>query len=61
MVYAQARAEHIRLFLVRHNHFSERLARGRIKQAAMMIDLHRRLDHAVIDVYRRHVFHITQT
>ncbi len=45
----------------RHDHLGKRLAGGRIEQAALVIDLHRRLDQAIVDIGGRGVLHVTQT
>ena len=61
VIHAQPRAEDIRLLLVRHDHFGERLTRRGVEQAAMVIDLHRRLDHARVDIGGRRVLHVAET
>ena len=55
VVHAQARAEHVRIRLVRDDHLGERLARGRIEQTAVMVDLHRLVDDTALDVGGRRV------
>ena len=48
----------MRVRLVRDDRLSERLAVGRVEQAAMMVDLHRHLDLALVNVGVGHVLHI---
>src|SRR5215472_3255360 len=60
VIYAEPRAENIWVSLVRNDHFRERLACRGVQQAAVMFDLHGRLNQTVVDVRHLEVLDITQ-
>ncbi len=60
VIHAQPRAEHIRARLVGNDHLRERLTRRRVQKAALVVDLHRLLDQALVDVRRLKVLDVTQ-